>query len=74
MHPLVWRLLEKDRDPLPVWVFFTDKGLDTESRYRAAFAAAETRLSPRALERRRLRRAVPDLVDERDVDLCATYV
>ncbi len=56
----------------PVWVLFTNKGLTPESRPAALAAAAES-LTPRAVQRRQLRRTAPGLVDERDVALNPAY-
>ncbi len=73
VHPEVRRLLE-DTDRLPVWVFFTDKGAQSHEDRGSMLAEARSHLSPRALERRGLRRTRPGLVDEQDGALCEGYV
>ncbi len=58
-------------DQAATWVFFVDKG---SVRLPRALAELERNYSPRAIERRRLRRSVPGLFDERDVPVCDDYV
>jgi subtilisin family serine protease len=57
-----------------VWVFFRDKGLTTPAARDAAIAAAQQEFTPRAAERRRLRRTAPGLFDERDVPVSPAYL
>jgi serine protease AprX len=56
------------------WVFFADRGLDSPEARRAALAQAQAALTPRARERRMLRRTAPGLVDERDVPIPGAYL
>ncbi len=76
-HPVVRaavsRLLE-ETPRLPVWVFFTDKGAHSEQDRQAALNEARSRLSPRAILRRDLRRSRPGVVDDQDAALCEQYV
>ncbi|MGH7741003.1 MAG: S8 family serine peptidase [Candidatus Eiseniibacteriota bacterium] len=58
---------------LPVWVTFTDKGLESPTDLALALAAAREQLTPRSLERRR-RAGVEPLVDERDLPLHTPYL
>lgn len=73
LHPQMTRLLE-ERGPSKGWVYFQDKGIQDEADLRLALQRAETDLTPRAIERRRMRRALPGLVDTRDVPVYAPYV
>jgi len=63
-----------EHGPSKGWVFFTDKGLAGPAQRSAALDEARARLSPRTLERRRARRTLPGLVDERDVSVARAYV
>jgi len=54
------------------WVYFGDKGHDPAGE-RAALEALPGEYNPRAIERRRLRRTAPGLVDARDLPVCARY-
>ncbi len=74
VHPLVWRQLAEHGEAIKVWVFFTDKGIASEGDRRAAVAEAKANLDARALERRRLRRTRPGLIDQDDFALCGPYV
>lgn len=73
VHPLVWELLEAEREPVAVWVFFADKGLNSKQQREAA-ARAEAELKPRAIERRRSRRTLSGLADMNDVPVRAAYI
>ncbi len=55
--------------PEKVWVFFCDKGAGDLTACEMQRAASH--LSPRAIERRSQRRAVPGLMDERDLPVDA---
>ncbi len=70
LHPHMERLLV-ERGPSKAWVFLVDKG---PADAQESLAAARGALRPRALERRRLRRTAPGLVDERDVPVHGPYV
>jgi hypothetical protein len=69
VHPLVWRLLEGPQGCVAAWVFFADRGDDPGGP-----AGALAPLSPRAIERRALRRCRSGLVDEQDLPPHAGYV
>lgn len=58
--------------PVKAWVFFTDKV--TPDERAAALAACEAAYPERALERRRLRRTDPGLVDVRDLPVRADHI
>ena len=73
LHPHMTRLLA-ERGPMKGWVFFADKALADEGARSIALAEAREQLSSRALERRRARRVLPGLVDERDVAVAPAYV
>ena len=61
-------------DPIPVWVYFRDKGLE-DSELGAALAAAEAELSQRALQRRgRLASPGEALVDWADLPVNPGYL
>jgi serine protease AprX len=66
---LAARLAEAPRNAQPVWVFFRDKGVRPEGR----LDEARQILSPRALERRRLRGVGPTLTAE-DLPLFPEYL
>ncbi|UCD74884.1 MAG: S8 family serine peptidase [Phycisphaerales bacterium] len=53
--PSLLRLMDEQVPPHRVWVFFTDKGIDSPAEYDRAIAAVEAGYNPRAVERRRLR-------------------
>jgi len=55
------------------WVYFTDKGIDTQTGYRKAVDRLAYRLTPRSLDRRRLRGS-QDLLDFTDLPVKAEYV
>ncbi len=57
-----------------VWVFLTDKGIDSAAAYDAAIAVRKAELSDRTLRRRALRRSAPGLLDQRDFALFPEYV
>ncbi len=48
-------LIAEDAGPHRVWVFFADKGVDSQNEYRNAIAKVEATYNKRAIERRRLR-------------------
>ncbi len=57
-------------DTTKVWVYFADKGPDVAARLEAMADACDDK----TLARRRLRRSVPGLVDERDVAVANDYI
>ena len=72
--PALAQISESAPEPLKVWVYFADKALDSGPAYAVAFAQLEQCYSPRAIERRLLRRTSPGLFDFRDLPVCKTYV
>ncbi len=78
-QPVVTKSLERilarvsPETSVPVWVFFTDKGISTEQQYRRALTSAKSSLSERAL-RRRAKVHRGNLVDFRDVAVKRDYV
>jgi hypothetical protein len=73
IHPDLERVIA-EHGPAKGWVFFTDKGLAGADARRVSLDEARARLSPRAIERRRERRILPGIVDERDAALAPRYV
>jgi subtilisin family serine protease len=69
---VVRRLGETDQ-PVKAWVFFRDKGMQSEAQRASALAALEASYPARAIERRRLRRTAPGLFDEADLAVAASY-
>lgn len=55
------------------WVYFTDKGIDTRAGYRRGIDGLAYRLTPRSLERRKLR-GRQGLFDFTDLPVSAEYV
>lgn len=55
------------------WVYFTDKEIDTQSNYKRAIGKLSNRLTPRSLERRRLR-GKEGIVDFTDLPVSQDYV
>lgn len=74
LHPHM-RILLAERGPAAKgWVFFADKGIESEAAHQQALARARAELSPRTLERRRARRVAPGLVDDHDLPVAPAYV
>jgi len=73
IHPHMLRLIA-ERGPVKGWVFFKDKGVAGPKAMRRELWRAGQELTPRAVERRRLRRSMPGLVDIHDVRVDPTYV
>ncbi len=59
---------------LKLWIYFTDKAILDESAYLEAVARLGTSYSPRAAQRRRLRRTTPGLFDGHDIALSQPYL
>ncbi len=57
-----------------VWVYFADKGDMAPAVREAALAELGASYPARALERRRLRRSAPGLVDERDLPVPTAHI
>lgn len=60
-------------ESVPVWVFFTDKGISTEGECREALFSAQSRLSERALKRR-AKVHLGNLVDFQDIPVKNDYI
>ncbi|MCK9994655.1 MAG: S8 family serine peptidase, partial [Candidatus Krumholzibacteria bacterium] len=61
-------------ETLPVWVYFTDRGI-TKSTLSAALEQAERNLNPRTAKRRaKVMEAGGRIVDERDLPVAAGYI
>lgn len=56
------------------WVFFTDKAVTDETALNRALEARRAELSPRALQRRALRRTAPGLLDIHDLPVPQRYI
>jgi hypothetical protein len=61
-------------ETLPVFVFFTDKGIADQDAYQAALSQAESALTPAARARRMKSRGAQNLVDFRDLQVYEPYV
>jgi serine protease AprX len=56
------------------WVHFTDKGIATQEDRARAYEVLEATFDPHALQRRRIRRTLPGLFDDRDLPLHDPYL
>ncbi len=56
------------------WVEFWDKGIQLEEHRRQFLTELENSFNPRALERRKKRRTLPGLFDERDLPVVDRYL
>ncbi len=74
LHPHMRSLLAEHGPAAKGWVFFADKGIESEGAHREALARARAELSPRTLERRRARRVATGLVDDHDLPVAPAYV
>lgn len=64
-------IIENGEDTaIKAWIYFTDKGIQIESK----LAAVEANLTPRALKRRLRNRGVGNLVDFKDVPVNQSYL
>ncbi|UCE58963.1 MAG: S8 family serine peptidase [Phycisphaerales bacterium] len=61
-------------ETLKTWVFFRDKGIATTDEYSAAVRKTASTYNQRAIDRRRMRRTLPGLFDERDLSLASSYI
>lgn len=57
-----------------VWVMFADKQIHSDADRDRALRDRTQHLSPRAIQRRQLRRSSPGIVDERDLDVPTNYI
>lgn len=64
----------KAGETLPIMVFFTDKGISTQSAYSSALGDAEALLTTATRERRLKARGQDEIVDFRDLPVYASYV
>lgn len=77
IHPALWRQLDRaDGGNVKAWVLFdpADKGLTSTRGYAAAMRELATTYSPRAIQRRQLRRTLPGLFDIHDLPVSQQYV
>lgn len=65
---------QPDNKGVKYWVFFTDKGLETEEKLERAYTLAESKLSPRSLKRRSKVRGWGDLLDYTDLPVNSSYI
>ena len=63
-----------NRDPLPVWVYFTDKGAPDTRSVAAALTLLERTMDPRCARRRSKMLAPRPLVGQADLPLAPVYV
>jgi hypothetical protein len=57
-----------------VWVYFTNKGFETEEERKVALRRAKESLSERSLKRRLMIRSPENVVDSTDIPLCEEYI
>ena len=57
-----------------VWVYFTDKGIESQEEMMEALSLAKVRLSERAIRRRLMVRSYQNLVGYLDIPVCEEYV
>ena len=60
--------------PLVEWIFFKDKGISSPAQLDAALARVAATADPYMVARRKARRTLPGLFDERDVPVVSAYV
>jgi len=65
---------QPDDKRVKYWIFFTDKGLETEEKLERAYALAESQLSPRSLKRRSKVRGWRNLLDYTDLPVNVRYI
>jgi serine protease AprX len=65
---------DESDEPQKLWINFTDKSIPDEAAYLVAVDQLASNYNPRALERRRLRRTAPGLIDGLDLPLSQHYV
>jgi len=78
LHPVLQQRLATADGPVKTWVFFTDKGLASQSDLTSALQRVAAEYNPRATQRRALRgdnaQRGGALFDEHDLPIVATYV
>lgn len=76
LHPTMLRRLNDatDAGTVKAWVLFADKDIADRREYDAAVRTVASTYDPRAIERRRLRRARPELFDEQDLPVPEHYL
>ena len=72
LHPHMRQLLQ-ERGPAKGWIFFADKGHSGPGALQNALREHVRELEPRTLERRKLRRQRPGLVDYDDLPVADVY-
>ncbi|MCK4340943.1 MAG: S8 family serine peptidase, partial [Phycisphaerae bacterium] len=78
LHPVLLERLAHEEGPAKAWVFFTDKGVDSQEEYAAAIQQVAANYNQRAVWRRAMRgdnaRRGGALFDEHDLPLVESYV
>ena len=74
ISPRFFDLLENQRpdQKVKIWVFFTDKGIFSEEKYRQIEKKALSSLTSQALNRRT--KVLPGKVDFKDFEVCLSYI
>ncbi len=57
-----------------VWIYFTDKGYDTEEEMDAALQETKSSLSERVIKRRLMVKSPQNVVDYNDLPVCERYI
>jgi len=78
-NPVIWdnahSLSSLNEDAaIPIWVFFTDKGVFDQAEYNSRLSLSRANLSPAAYNRRLKARGSENLVDFRDLDVNRDYI
>jgi serine protease AprX len=63
---------QKPNQKVKIWVFFTDKGIFSEEKYRQIEKTALSSLTSQALNRRT--KVLPGKVDFKDFEVCPSYI
>ncbi len=74
LHPALESRLAATGGAIKAWVFFTGKGVGSETERAAAFERLHAGYDPRAVRRRELRRTAPGLFDERDLPVAEHHL
>jgi len=76
IHPLLKQAWTQrgEVEQIKAWVFFADKALPSRRAVNTALDDVASKYNRRAVERRRLRRTLPGLFDERDLPVSPAYV
>ncbi len=74
VKPATWEVCAEAEHCARIWIFFTDKGVESPVEFVAALRRVESGYHPRAIKRRLNRRTSPGLFDVRDIPVCERYV